>query len=59
MYGEFEAAVSIQNGEVSGAFPKRALANVQEWRILHKKELLVAWELAMAGLPVPKIEPLE
>lgn len=55
----FHATVAIHDGEVTGAFPKRALANVEECRILHKEELLVAWELAQAGLPLPKIEPLE
>ena len=59
VYGEFHATVSIQDGEVVGELPRRALANVEEWRILHKGELLMVWELAQAGLPLPKIEPLE
>ena len=59
IYGEFEATIGIRSGEVSGEFPRRALAHVQEWRILHQAELLSAWDLARAQKPLPKIEPLE
>ena len=59
VYGEFRAAVSISSGEVSGDFPRRALANVQEWRILDQDELIVAWGRAQAGHPLTRIEPLE
>ena len=59
VYGGFHATVAIHDGKVAGELPKRALANVEEWRILHKEELLIAWELAQEGLPLPRIEPLE
>ena len=59
VYGEFRTAVSIRGGDVDGAFPRRALAVVQKWRILHLEELLAAWELAQAGVPPPRIEPYE
>ena len=59
VYGEFRATVSIRTGEVSGNFPHRALPNVQEWRILHEDDLIVAWDRTQAGRPLPRIEPLE
>ena len=59
VYGEFRISVAIDSGEVSGTLPKRALALVQKWRILHREELLEAWALAQAGLPLPRIEPFE
>jgi Domain of unknown function (DUF4160) len=59
VYGEFEAAIDIRTGAVSGEIPKRALAHVQEWRRLRESELLSAWALARAEMPLPRIEPLE
>jgi hypothetical protein len=59
LYAEFEATIDIRTGTVSGRLPKRALAHVQEWRRLHESELLSAWDLARAELPLPVIEPLE
>lgn len=59
IYGEHEATVRIESGEVNGYLPKRAIGHVQEWRLLHKQELLRSWTLAQAQMPLPKIEPLE
>ena len=59
IYGDFEVTVEIESGRVNGNFPKRALAHVQEWRDLHRVELLRAWALARASQPLPRIEPLE
>ena len=59
LYGEHEVTIDIANGEVNGGFPRRALAHVQEWRILHRDELLNTWILACASKPLPRIEPLE
>lgn len=58
-YGDHEVTISIATGAVDGHFPKRALAHVQEWRILHQEELSRAWTLARASKPLPRIEPLE
>lgn len=44
---------------MTGRLPKRALAHVQDWRVLHEAELLFAWDLAQARLPLLRIEPLE
>lgn len=59
IYGDYEATINIATGGVNGHLPKRALAHVQEWRLLHQSELLNAWSLALAQQPLPKIEPLE
>lgn len=58
-YGEYEVTVEIDTGIVNGSLPTRALSHVQEWRALHHDELLQAWSLARASMPLPKIEPLE
>lgn len=59
LYGEFEITVEIANGSVNGDFPRRALAHVQEWRALHRDELMETWTLARASRPLPRIDPLE
>lgn len=59
VYGDYEATIVIETGVVSGSLPKRALAHVQEWRILHRDALLEAWSLARDRKPLPRIEPLE
>ncbi len=58
-YGDYEATVEIDSGNVNGELPKRALAHVQEWRTLHRDELLNIWMLARASEPLPRVEPLE
>lgn len=59
IYGEFEATIEIDSGEVHGHLPRRALAHVMEWSTLHRRELLDAWTLARASRPLPRIDPLE
>jgi hypothetical protein len=59
IYGDFEITVEIDSGRVNGAFPKRALAHVLEWKELHRVELLEAWTLARSSQPLPRIAPLE
>jgi hypothetical protein len=59
IYGDFEVTVEIESGKVNGQFPKRALAHVQEWRELRRRELLETWADARASRPLQRIEPLE
>ena len=59
VYGEYEATIAIATGEVNGELPKRALAHVQEWRSLHREELLDTWTLARTSKPLSRIDPLE
>jgi Domain of unknown function (DUF4160) len=58
-YGGYRITVEIESGEVTGTFPRRALAHVQEWRELHKPELLENWRLGSERNPMNKISPLE
>ena len=58
-YGEYNIVVSILDGIVSGAFPRRALRLVLEWFELHKAELEENWELAQQRKPLKRIAPLE
>ena len=59
IYGGFEVTIEIETGNVQGDFPPRALSHVQEWRQLHKVELLGDWELARRSEPLKRIDPLE
>ena len=59
VYGNFEIAVEITGGIVTGRFPRRALAAVLEWHLMHRDELLEDWELARRHEPLKPIVPLE
>jgi hypothetical protein len=59
IYGEHEATIAIETGQVAGFLPARVLGLVQEWRAVHQAELAAAWELAVARKPLPNIAPLE
>ncbi len=39
VYGAYQVTVTIESGEVTGEFPRRALRLVEEWRSLHQAEL--------------------
>ncbi|QAU24633.1 DUF4160 domain-containing protein [Dyella sp. M7H15-1] len=58
-YAEFEASVSISEGEIlAGELPKKQLRLVQAWIELHRDELIADWELAISGESPYKIAPL-
>ena len=60
IYAEYEALVSVESGDVlQGQLPARALKLVQEWRELHRAELLEDWRKAQEGEPLVKIAPLD
>ena len=58
-YGDDEVVIEIESGKVSGAMLKRALTLVQEWRELHKEELMRDWKLAEQKKALFPIKPLE
>jgi hypothetical protein len=58
-YGDEEVVIEIETGAVTGTMSRRALALVQEWRELHKQELLENWKLAEQKHSLKRIEPLE
>jgi hypothetical protein len=60
IYGEHEALIEIGTGCIhEGFLPPKALQLVNEWRLLHREELMEAWQRSRAELPLQPIEPLE
>ncbi|MEO7861037.1 MAG: DUF4160 domain-containing protein [Nitrospirales bacterium] len=59
-YGGDEAVIDMNTGEtLKGILSKRVLSLVEEWRRLHKDELMQDWELARQRKPLRYISPLE
>lgn len=58
-YNEFEASVGIDGELLSGNLPTRQLRLVSGWLALHEDELYAAWNKAVRGESVGKIEPLK
>ena len=60
VYGEFEANVSIQSGEVlDGRLPRNAARLVAEWTKKHRAELKENWRRAQSGYGPEKIAGLD
>ncbi len=60
VYGEFEANVSIDAGEViEGRLPRNAAYLVKEWTARHRAELESNWRRAEAGHAPEKIAGLD
>lgn len=58
-YAEFEASISIEDGEIlAGKLPRKQLRLVQAWIELHRDELLANWELVISGEQPYRIAPL-
>jgi hypothetical protein len=58
-YAEFEASISIEDGEIlAGELPRKQLRLVQAWIELHRDELKANWDLSIAGENPYKIPPL-
>ena len=58
-YGDDEIVVEIRSGKISGSMSNRAIKMIQEWRKLHKDDLLKDWELAEQKKALCAIKPLE
>jgi len=58
-YGDDEIVVEIRTGNVSGNMSNRAIKLIQEWRELHKGELLKDWKLAEQKKALFAINSLE
>ncbi len=58
-YGDDDVTIEIESGKVEGTMVKRALNLVQEWRELHKEDLLRDWKLAEQKKALFPIKPLE
>ena len=60
IYGEFEATISIETGDVlEGQLPRRARSMVSEWAESHRGELQIVWEFAHDSKPLLRIVGLE
>jgi len=58
-YGGQEADIEIESGLVGGHLPPRILGVVQEWRVLHRDELLENWTLCQRHEALKTLLPLE
>jgi hypothetical protein len=59
-YAEYEVLIEIESLEIyRGSLPRRALALVLEWAVLHRNELRQDWQLARQGKSTASIPPLE
>lgn len=58
-YQGMEAQINIETGEIiKGKLPKPAIRLIEEWRILHVKELQENWDNATKLILPKKIAPL-
>jgi hypothetical protein len=59
VYGDEEVLIDIRTLELlEGSLPRRALALVIEWALVHRAELLQDWELCQLKQHPRKIDPL-
>ena len=58
-YNEYKITVNIDDGEVDGNMPARALRLILEWWELNKEALMEVWNRAHSGVPLGTIEPLK
>jgi hypothetical protein len=60
LYGDDVGQVEIATGKlINGRLPRRVLAFVEEWRMLHVDELMEDWRLAQGRKRLNRIDPLE
>ena len=60
VYGEHEANISIESGEViAGSLPRIAAGIVKQWTVAHRLELQENWRRARAKLPLERIPGLD
>jgi Domain of unknown function (DUF4160) len=60
IYAEHEALIRIADGTViGGRLPSTAARLVEQWRTLHRDELLANWALSEVPAPLSAIEPLQ
>ena len=57
-YGEYSASVGVDGELLAGSLPVKQLKLVQAWLVLHEDEVYAAWNKAVAGKPIEKIDPL-
>ena len=59
-YGIQKALIDIRSMRLlKGTLSPRVFGLVMEWALLHRQELMAAWDSAQKHLPLPSISPLE
>ena len=56
---DHKIVVNIEDGEINGNMPARALKLILEWWELNKDALAETWNRAHSGVPLGTIEPLK
>ena len=57
-YAEDSASIDFAGELIAGSLPRRALALVAEWAVLHEEELAANWERARQHERIEPIDPL-
>lgn len=59
-YGEYEAIVAIEDGEIiGGRLPRAAARLVRDWALLNKADLMQNWERARQNVQPERIAGLD
>ena len=58
IYGGTEVTVDIHNPTVRGDVPKRVGRMIRLWALLHREELIAAWQRARNAESPGRIDPL-
>lgn len=59
-YAEHSAVVAIATGDVlEGSLPENKMKLVQAWLEIHRDEIMADWRLAVRGIPIERVKPLE
>ncbi len=58
-YGEYEASIGLDGEVLAGELPLKQYKLISAWLILHEDELYEAWNNAVAGKEIGKIDPLK
>ncbi len=59
-YAEFSAVVAVTDGDVlQGFLPSNKMKLVQAGLEINRADIMADWSLAVRGLPLQKIRPLE
>lgn len=58
IYGEHTASFTFEGDIITGNLPKKQIAFVKAWALLHTDELNANWQLLINGEETYKIAPL-
>lgn len=58
-YQDNEVSVEIETGRIAGDMGAKAIKLIEEWRQMHKAELLANWKAAERRQSLQRISPLE